>query len=336
MGFLVGSCARKLDNNSVFDYTYSSASTAWTPIFVSGVGYLIPHASLSASVKGAYYRRGVFSFIVANGVTVAVGENLYYDETNAVVTNVKPTTGNLIGKCLVAGTGNSGGTVCTEVDLNQFAEESGNFKGMDIISSGTIFDGCLATAISTADDATLTAAQILGGLILRDPSGAARTDTLPTAALLVAALDHATVNTKFEITIRNTGSAGETITLAAGVGGTLSPTTIEIGEKQTKTFIIHLTNVTASSEAYTCYEKGAQKVEIIATGLFTTVGGDATESITVAGAVATDTVQVTINTSGSTPRTVTSAIATTDAITVTMSDDPSSDHVLNYTVFRAR
>lgn len=73
---------------------------------------------------------------------------------------------------------------------------------------------------------------------------------------------------------------------------------------------------------------------VIAAGLFTTVGGDATESITVTGAVAGDVVLVTVGTVGATPRTVTSAIATTDAVTVTMSGDPSTDHVLNYAVIR--
>lgn len=76
-------------------------------------------------------------------------------------------------------------------------------------------------------------------------------------------------------------------------------------------------------------------VNVIATGLFTTAGGDATESITVSGALSTDTVIVTINTVGATPRTVTSAVGATDAITVTLSGDPSTDHVLNYVILRS-
>lgn len=76
-------------------------------------------------------------------------------------------------------------------------------------------------------------------------------------------------------------------------------------------------------------------VNVIATGLFTTAGGDATESITVTGALATDTAIVTVNTEGGTPRTVTKAVATTDAITVTLSGDPSTDHVLNYVLLRS-
>jgi hypothetical protein len=75
--------------------------------------------------------------------------------------------------------------------------------------------------------------------------------------------------------------------------------------------------------------------KVIASGKFTTVGGDATESITATGAASTDAVFVSINTVGATPRTVTSAVGATNAITVTMSGDPSTDHVLNYMVVRA-
>jgi hypothetical protein len=70
-------------------------------------------------------------------------------------------------------------------------------------------------------------------------------------------------------------------------------------------------------------------------GTFTTLGGDATESITVTGATGTDLVSVLVKTAGATPRTVNAATATTNAITVTMSGDPSTDHVLQYVVFRA-
>ncbi len=73
---------------------------------------------------------------------------------------------------------------------------------------------------------------------------------------------------------------------------------------------------------------------IVAAGRFTTVGGDATETITATGAVAGDTVIVTVAVNGATPRTVTTAVAATDAITVALSGDPSTDHSLNYAVLR--
>lgn len=75
--------------------------------------------------------------------------------------------------------------------------------------------------------------------------------------------------------------------------------------------------------------------KILYTGLFTTVGGDSTENIIgLIGVQVNDVAIVTINTVGGTPRTVTAAVCAADSITVTMSGNPSSDHVLNYMVLR--
>lgn len=70
-------------------------------------------------------------------------------------------------------------------------------------------------------------------------------------------------------------------------------------------------------------------------GTFTTLGGDASESITVAGAAATDIVAVTVKTVGATPRSIVASAAALNAINVTLSGDPSTDHVLQYVVLRA-
>jgi len=70
-------------------------------------------------------------------------------------------------------------------------------------------------------------------------------------------------------------------------------------------------------------------------GTFTTAGGDASESISVSGVTSTDVVAVTVKTAGGTPRSIVAAAAGTNAIAVTMSGDPSTDHVLQYIVFRA-
>lgn len=75
-------------------------------------------------------------------------------------------------------------------------------------------------------------------------------------------------------------------------------------------------------------------VNVLAAGEFTTVGGDATESITVTGADSGDIAIVTVKTKGSTPRTVDAASVGANAITVTLSGDPSTDHVLQYIVVR--
>jgi hypothetical protein len=71
----------------------------------------------------------------------------------------------------------------------------------------------------------------------------------------------------------------------------------------------------------------------VGAGDFTTVGGDATEVITVTGALPGDTAYVTVKTNGATPRTISSFAVTADTLTVTMSGDPADDHVLAYAVY---
>lgn len=111
------------------------------------------------------------------------------------------------------------------------------------------------TTKSTAGAATLTASEILGGLLLRDPNGAGRTDTLPTAESLIAAIPGVMVNTSFQFDIRNTADASETITIAAGSGGTTSGT-MTIAQNNGKRFIVVITNNLQGSAAYTVYSLG--------------------------------------------------------------------------------
>lgn len=73
---------------------------------------------------------------------------------------------------------------------------------------------------------------------------------------------------------------------------------------------------------------------IVASGVHTTVGGSATEDIAVPGVQVGDTVVVTLNVEGSTPRTIDTAIAAADEVSVVFSGDPSTDHVVSYIVMR--
>lgn len=101
----------------------------------------------------------------------------------------------------------------------------------------------VVSTISTAGAVTFTAAQIIGGLILRDPAGGARADLLPTAALIVAALGpYAKIGDGFEFTIRNTADAGETITVTTATGLTLSGT-MTIAQNNSKRFLAVVTAI---------------------------------------------------------------------------------------------
>ncbi len=118
---------------------------------------------------------------------------------------------------------------------------------------GQLFAIATVSTITTAGAATYTAAQLLGGLILRDPNGAGRSDVTPTAALLVAALTSPVVGQSFEFTIRNTADAAETITVTAGAGATLSgPMTI--AQNNSRQFLVVIDNV--ATPAYTLYSLG--------------------------------------------------------------------------------
>ena len=70
-------------------------------------------------------------------------------------------------------------------------------------------------------------------------------------------------------------------------------------------------------------------------GEATTAGGDANESITVTGALATDLVYLQLHTVGATPRTILSGLAAANAVNSVWSGDPSTDHVYAYQVLRA-
>jgi hypothetical protein len=71
------------------------------------------------------------------------------------------------------------------------------------------------TATSTA---TLSAAQILGGMLVANPSTSAATYTLPTAALIDTALPNAIVGSTFDLFIVNIGTSSGTVTLATATG----------------------------------------------------------------------------------------------------------------------
>lgn len=77
------------------------------------------------------------------------------------------------------------------------------------------------TTNATAGALTLTPAMLLGGLILRDPAGGARTDTTGTAVDILAAMPNPQIGDSFDFIVRNEADASETITLAGGAGVTL-------------------------------------------------------------------------------------------------------------------
>ena len=116
---------------------------------------------------------------------------------------------------------------------------------------GTLIGQSSVATVETAGVATYTAAQLLGGLILRDCAGGARSDVSPTAALIIAAITQAGVGNSFEFTITNTSDAAETITVTAGSDVTLTGT-MTIAQNNTKRFLC----VVTASTTVTIYSLG--------------------------------------------------------------------------------
>lgn len=111
------------------------------------------------------------------------------------------------------------------------------------------------TSIATAGNVTYTAVQVLTGIIVRDTAGVARTDTLPTAALLVASVVNPQIGDVLSCTIVGGGIA--ILTIAAGAGGAFDVNQLAaqqiVGVGQSKVMRIRLTNVTLTTEAYVVY-----------------------------------------------------------------------------------
>lgn len=123
----------------------------------------------------------------------------------------------------------------------------------DLQANGVVVKKTTVTTITTAGDAAYSADEVLGGLILRDPNGAGRADTVPTAAALYAALKSPVKieGLSFEFTIRNTADAAETITVSTATGMTLSGT-MTIAQNNSKTFKV----VFATPSTATVYSLG--------------------------------------------------------------------------------
>lgn len=138
------------------------------------------------------------------------------------------------------------------VDANKDIKLFRNFRTTRVIKG----EGA-AASVSTAGAGSITAAQMLGGIYVRDCNGAGRTDTFDTAAALVAALPGATVGDIIELLVVNGSDAAEAITLAVPASGGFDTNQTAasrvVAQNSSKLVRIRLTNVTGASEAYVVY-----------------------------------------------------------------------------------
>jgi len=118
----------------------------------------------------------------------------------------------------------------------------------DAVASSTV-----VTTDATEGARTYTAAELVGGMILRDCAGGSRSDVAPTGTAIVAAIAGCIIGSSFKFTIRNTSDAAETITLTTGTDVTLSGT-MTIAQNNSKRFLVVVTSVT--SHTATIYSLG--------------------------------------------------------------------------------
>lgn len=81
--------------------------------------------------------------------------------------------------------------------------------------------GVMAAPQTATVTATLTAEQVLGGVLVGSPGTSAATYTFPTVTALEAELNQAKVGQTFELVIINLGTSSGVITVAVGTGWTL-------------------------------------------------------------------------------------------------------------------
>lgn len=223
--------------------------TAPTGGVTNGLGYIIGDlfvvANMTASAGAEFtgWATGVHSLPKTSAQAWTEGQKIYWDDTNKRADSAA-SVGPQIGVAVTAAANPSS---TGEVKLLVGAG----------LSWPAVGEGPAQFSDATAGNLTYTAAQLLGGNIVRDPNGGARTDTLPTAALLVAAIPGARVGDIVRCYIVNGADAAETITLAAGSGGAFDTNQTAasrvIPQNASKLLTIRLTNVTAASEAYVCW-----------------------------------------------------------------------------------
>lgn len=222
--------------------------TAPTGGVTSGVGVLVGDLFVVATVTAlvgvtfAGLTSGVVDIAKTSTDVWAEGDKLYWDNTNKRL-DKDPGKGPMVALAVAAA-------------ANPTSTGKARLLGGKV-KWPVVNENPAATSLATAGAETYTAAQLLGGSIVRDPNGASRTDTLPTAALLVAAIPGAKVGDVIRTYIVNGADAAETITLQAGAGGTFDVNQTAasriIAQNASKLLHIRLTNVTAAAEAYACW-----------------------------------------------------------------------------------
>ena len=184
--------------------------------------------------------------------------------------------GTVDGVLTVGGTLNAGSDVNTSLDIttsgtfdlvNDYSTVIGqrDVSGLDtnvhkfgvlydksndqVVLPTILFDSTVTT--DTTTDYTITAADVVGGILVRTP-GAASADVLPTSTLLVAEIPNAFIGSTLQLKIINRSGAND-ITLSAGSGGTLIASSAVIAANTSALVYIRITSIDGGSPTYVAY-----------------------------------------------------------------------------------
>lgn len=140
------------------------------------------------------------------------------------------------------------------LDTNGLQLADNLWVGKEASSGSNVITNKIETAVSQTATKAYTASEVLNSIIDRSGQNASVTDTLPSAASLVSSMPFtAKIGMTFTTLFLNTDSV-QSITIAPGTGGTMKPaSTYSINTQQAVNLTFRLTNVSASTEAYTVY-----------------------------------------------------------------------------------
>jgi len=216
---------------------------------------------------------------------------------------------------------------------------------------GEVRSSDIAFACYTVSDdndqilATICANGSIGATLSADPLvahslfvGALRNQCIPTFDIFAAGV-HTTVGGGATEDITVTGVLASDIIFVQYADSNDTDVISDVAYQTTNTIRVTMSAdpLTAHKLAYVVLRpRGSFKPSyyVYAAGIFTTVGGDAVESIAVSGMLATDVPIVYYNTTDDTD-TIIKAVPGAGAITVTLSADPGATHALAYMVLRA-
>lgn len=125
----------------------------------------------------------------------------------------------------------------------------------DLLATGNVYKFRSVATINASNGVTYSTGQILGGFIKRELSGN-ETDSLPTAADIVAAIPNARIGTSFACYVQNASSSNRTLYINGNTGTTLSGNDNSFSRRYTCCLLFVVANINPGSEAVTAYILG--------------------------------------------------------------------------------